>query len=350
MDWLIRLLSRFLAIAFLIVTGVAISQAGGATSVMPQQFKIMELEVDDLKSVFATVRSKDRIEARVRTPGTVTTLKVDEGAQVEPGQVLALVADPKIAIKIKSLEAQIVGLESRVATAKLDYGRAEQLLQRGVTPRARVDQLRTAFEVATNELKSAQAERQVAEEEITEGQILAPAAGRVLKVPVTVGSVVMAGESIATLAANQFLLRLELPERHARFMKKGDHVRLGARGLAPNQNNVSEGLIIQVYPELQGGRVLADAEVAGLGDYFVGERALVWISVGKRNTIVIPADYAQERFGLDYVRLWQNGNETADIVVQLGRSAPLSDGKDGIEVLAGLKAGDTIVRPVTARP
>ena len=52
-------------------------------------------EIDDLKSVYATVRSKDLIQARVRTPGTIASLKVDEGDSVEPGQVLALVGDPK---------------------------------------------------------------------------------------------------------------------------------------------------------------------------------------------------------------------------------------------------------------
>ena len=245
-------------------------------------FKVTEQEVDDLKAVFATVRSKDRIDARVRTPGTVVSLKVDEGAHVEPGQVLAIIADPKIALRIKALDAQIVGLESRVATAKLDYDRAEQLRQRGVTAQARVDQLKTAYDLATNELKSVRVERQVAEQQISEGQVLAPAAGRVLKVPVTTGTVMMAGESVATIAANLYLLRLELPERHARFMKKGDPVRIGARGLSPDQQVIGEGRIVQVYPELQSGRVLADAEVPNLGDYFVGERALVWISAGKR--------------------------------------------------------------------
>jgi multidrug resistance efflux pump len=140
-----------------------------------------------------------------------------------------------------------------------------------VTPQARVDQLKTAFDVATNELKSARAERQVAEEQVSEGQVLAPAAGRVLKVPVTTGSVVMTGESVATIAANQYLLRLELPERHARFMKTGDPIKIGS-GLAEAAGR-GERII-----RLSGLRwsVLADA-VASIGDYFVGERALVWI-------------------------------------------------------------------------
>ncbi len=313
----------------------------------PETIKVTEQEVDDLKAVFATVRSKDRIEARVRTPGTVMSLRVDEGAHVEPGQVLAVIADPKIALRIKALDAQILGLESRVATAKLDYDRAEQLRQRGVTAQARVDQLKMVYDIAANELKAARAERQVAEEQVSEGQVLAPAAGRILKVPVTTGAVMMAGESVATIAANLYLLRLELPERHARFMKKGDPVKIGARGLSPDQQVIGQGRIVQVYPELQNGRVLADAEVPNLGDYFVGERALVWISAGKRKAIVIPTSFTYRRFGLDYVRVVRSAGTAIDVVVQLGQPAPVQNGGDGVELLAGLAAGDTIARAET---
>jgi acetyl/propionyl-CoA carboxylase alpha subunit len=63
--------------------------------------------------------------------------------------------------------------------------------------------------VATNEVKAARSERLVAEQQVTEGQVLAPASGRVLKVPVTEGSVVMPGESVATIAANQYVLRFD---------------------------------------------------------------------------------------------------------------------------------------------
>ena len=102
-------------------------------------------DIDDLKSVYATVHSKDLIEARVRTPGTIATLKVDEGAAVEPGQVMALVADPKIALKIKALDAQIVAIQSRIETAKTELERSEALKAKGITPQARVDQAQTTL-------------------------------------------------------------------------------------------------------------------------------------------------------------------------------------------------------------
>lgn len=329
-----------LGLAFLALSASSVRVAHAAD---PGPIKIIEGEVDDLKAVFATVRSRDRIEARVRTPGSIVNLKVSEGDHVEPGQVLALVADPKIALRIRALDAQIAAADSRVETAKTEYERAEQLRVRGVSPQQRVDQAKTAFEVATNDAKAVRSERLVAEQQVTEGQVLAPAAGRVLKVPVTEGSVVMPGESVATIAANQYVLRLELPERHARFMKKGDAVLVGQRGLATTSSEVAaSGKIMQVYPELQSGRVLADAEVPGLGDYFVGERAVVWISAGQRRAITVPAKYVVKRHGLDFVRILDGQGRAYDSVVQLGQTIP-ANGQDAmVEILSGLRTGDTI--------
>lgn len=322
------------------------SAALGATTVIAGSpatapFEVNATEIDDLKSVYATVRSKDVIEARVRTPGSIAALKVDEGASVEAGQLIATVADPKIALKIKALDAQIVAATSRVDNAKAELDRAETLKARGVSPQARLDTAQTAYDVAVNELKAARAEKSVVETQIEEGSVLAPSAGRILKVPVTEGSVVMAGESVATIAANAYLLRLELPERHARFIKTGDPVHLGERGLAADKAALAEGRIVQVYPELRDGRVVADAEVPGLGDYFVGERVLVWISAGKRPGFVIPRRYVFSRYGIDYVRVERADGATSDVVVQTGRAVD----QDRMEILAGVEAGDKLVAP-----
>jgi RND family efflux transporter MFP subunit len=333
--------SLMMAIA-LIAAGISLATVAGAQG---DAYLITPQEIDDFKSVFARVESKDRVEARVRTGGTVAELKVDEGVHVEPGEVLAVVVDPKIALRIKAVDAQISALESRLETARADYERAQQLAARGVVAQARLDQLKTAFDSATNDLKAARAERSVIERQAEEGQVLAPAAGRVLNVAVTEGSVMMVGETLATIAANEYLLRLELPERHARFMEKGDPVRIGARGLNGDATIVGEGRIVQVYPELQNGRVVADAEASGLGDYFVGERAQIWISVGKRETFVIPADYLFRRHGLDYVKVASADGTPLDLVVQPGLPVAEKDGSKRIEILSGLKAGDELVRP-----
>ncbi len=305
---------------------------------------VIQTIVDD-KAVFATVRSTDKAEARARLSGTIVDLMIDEGAQVKVGQQVGTIVDDKLKLQMVSLDARIKSASARLTKARGDLKRGRSLKRRGVIASSTLAEYQAAFDVANNDLKSARAERSVLAEQVKQGKVLAPANGRVLKVHVTKGAVILAGESLATIAANQYILRLELPERHARFIKKGEQVMVGARGLDPVEKAVGAGIISQVYPELQNGRVVADVEIASLGDYFVGERAQVRIAADKRQAIVIPKGYSFRRYGLDYVLLEQRHAKPLEIVVQLGEPVLLGKGKGGIEVLAGLRPGDHVIKP-----
>jgi RND family efflux transporter MFP subunit len=298
--------------------------------------------VADEKAVFATVESSNVIPARARIGGTVARLGVKEGDKVTQGQVLASVGDEKLILQMKSLDAQIAGLQAQLAQAQTDLARAESLFERGTIPRTRLDEARTAHNVAGNAMKARTAERAVIQQQLTEGDVLAPAAGRVLKVPVTAGTVILPGETVASIAEQNFVLRLRVPERHARFLKVGDTVRIDGRELG--QSAPLFGKIRLVYPQIEDGRVVADATVEGLGDYFVGERIRVWVSGGERAAFIIPAGLIVTRFGVDYVKVQKDG-ATIDVPVQRGRVHPRPNMADGVEILSGLKAGDQLVQP-----
>ncbi len=299
--------------------------------------------ISDDKAVFATVEAPKPVPARVRTGGTVARLAIKEGDEVTAGQVIATVGDEKLALQMKSLDAQIAGLEAQLGQTKTDLSRAESLFERGTTPKARLDEARTAVNVAENALRARIAERSVLERQMTEGQVLAPTAGRVLSVSYTIGAVVLPGEVVATIAEQNFVLRLRVPERHAQFLKVGDRVRID--GAEIGQSGTRFGTISLVYPQIQDGRVTADAMVDGLGDYFVARRIRVWISGGERRAFVVPAAFVSTRFGIDYVTL-QSGNEkTIDAPVQRGRPHPTPDVPDGLEILSGIRPGDRLVRP-----
>jgi len=299
--------------------------------------------VPDQKAVFATVESRRVVPARARIGGTVAELAVREGDHVELGQVLATVGDEKLALQLKSLDAQIAGLDAQLAQAQTDLARTEDLFAKGTVPRTRLDEIRTAFNVATNAQRARVAERSVVQQQLAEGRVLAPAAGRVLRVPLTVGTVILAGESVADIAEQNFVLRLRVPERHARFLRAGDTIRVDATELGESQPRF--GTIALVYPRIEDGRVVADATVQGLGDYFVSARIRVWISAGSRMTFVIPAGFIATRFGIDYVRVRTAARGDVDVPVQRGRELPRPDMPDGIEILSGLDAGDRLVKP-----
>ena len=301
------------------------------------QQAVTRQQVDDRKAVIATVEPVRELVARARIGGTIVALSVREGDQVAAGDRIALVVDPKLALQIQALESRIQAQSAAREQAQIDLNRIEQLRTSGTVSQSQLDQARTRLSVAERTYLALRSDREVVEQQSTEGAVLAPASGRILKVPVSVGSVVLPGETIATLATDNYILRLQLPERHARFMKAGDEILVGSRGLQQqDQETLRRGRVRLVYPQIDQGRVIADAEVDGLGDFFVGERTRVYVATGKRDALVVPAGLVYRRYGVSYVKL-KDGTE---VVVQPGLPV---DG--GIEVLSGLNEGDVVARP-----
>ncbi len=324
-----------------IISSLLLAAAGMARA--ETSFTVHQQALTDQKAVFATVESPYVVPARTRIGGTVASLSVRQGDLVNAGQVIAVVADEKLLLQINSLDAEIAGLQSTLAQAQIDLNRAETLARQGAGPRATMDQARTAVDLATSALRARGAQRSVAQQTLDEGQVLAPVAGRILTVPLTKGTVVLNGDTIATVGEQPFRLRLRIPERHAVSLKAGDTIRLDA-GQLGSQNGAT-GTITLVYPQIEEGRVVADAQVSDLSSYFVGDRVRVWISAGERPGFVVPQTFVGTRYGLDYVRLRKPDGATIEAPVQRGQERPTAAIPDGLELLSGVRTGDVLVQP-----
>ena len=136
---------------------------------------------------------------------------------------------------------------------ELDLARMEKLRTTGAATQSRVDEAQTALNVVKANVAAKTAERAVVAEQLKEGDVLAPANGRVLTVQVVNGTVVMPGDTVATIAADAYVLRMRVPERHARFIHEGDSVLVGARGLEAAAEKLVEGRVRLVYPETRPG-------------------------------------------------------------------------------------------------
>src|SRR5208337_5341530 len=300
-----------------------------------ETFVVHTSTAPDEKAIVATVEPVHELTARARIGGTIASLSVKEGDRVAAGAEVAVVADPKLVLQQQALDSRIQSQRSQRDKAEADYQRALELQKRGAGTQVQVDAAKTALDVAERTLQAMGSDRDVLLQQMKEGAVVAPGAGRVLRAPVSEGSVVLPGETIATIAEDHYILRLQLPERHARFMRAGDVVKIASRGGADDGAR-SEGRVRLVYPEIQGGRVIADVEAPGVGDYFVGERTKVYVATGERRAIVVPRAAVYRRAGVDFVKL----ADGAEIVVELGSSDDKS-----VEILAGLKDGDELVTP-----
>jgi RND family efflux transporter MFP subunit len=291
--------------------------------------------VEDYKAVVATVEPGRLLTARARIGGIVEQLKIKEGQTVDAGAEIALIGDQKLQLQVRGLDQRIKSQQAQRDQARADAERYQELVRRGAGTQTQADQSRTALDVAERVLSALNADRDVLLQQMSEGGVLAPGKGRIITVPVVEGQVVLPGETVATIAVDGMILRLQLPERHARFLRAGDTVTIAGRG-ETDSNATQKGTVRIVYPDVQGGRVIADVDVAGLADYFIGERTRVLVPTGQRSAIFIPKAALSVRAGVWFVRL-KNGTEVA---VQPGETRG-----SNIEILSGLNAGDVVVTP-----
>lgn len=303
------------------------------------EFVLKPVEIVETKSVHGRIETRDMIPARSRIGGTLARLAATEGDAVTAGQAIATVVDDKLALQLRAAEARIRAVNAEQTNARAELERAQALLARGSSTQQRVDQLGTQLDVLRNQITAAEADRAVVLQQAAEGEVTVPVSGRIVKVPVTRGAVVLPGEPVAHVAGGGFFLRLALPERHAGDLKPGAKVTIGdSTTVGP-----ATGTLARIFPQIENGRVIADVEVEKLGDYFVGARVLVHVPIGKRRALAVPKQAIHTRSGVDFLTLATPGGKQ-DIAVVLGAPVALAEG-DGVEILSGVRDGDRVILP-----
>lgn len=298
--------------------------------------------VADIKPVSATLTTRDMGEARARISGVLVALLVKEGDMVRQGQLIATVKDDRLALVTASYDAQVAAAAADATRAQGDLARTRTLFNQGIYAQARMDQVEAMAKAANATLAAAKAQRAASAELGAQGAILAPASGRVLTADVPLGSVVMAGQSIARITAGPTVVRIELPEAQARALKVGDEVQLAAEDL---RGVAATGRVTQVYPSVTAGQVVADVTAAGLPEDLIGQRVRVGIRIGQRQALVIPRRYVSTRYGIDYVRLVGKDGTVSETPVQTTAAPTASE----VEVLSGVRPGD-VLAPAGANP
>lgn len=307
----------------------------GAMPASAQRLEIAPQAVTEWKMVFGQVQTRNEVPARARIGGTITDLFVTEGDHVAAGEQVARIEDTKLSFEIDALDARLQSLRSQLETARSELARGEALIERGVITNQRLEELQTAVSVLEGEISGVEAERLIVERQIEEGDVLAPEEGIVLKVPISLGSVVTPGEAIAVVGGGGVYLRLAVPERHAGDLAEGDSIQIGTGGA------VRQGTLVKLYPLIEGGRVQADVEVEGLDPAFIGRRVPVRLPVGEREAILVPEAALSRSGGLDFVTVETAAGPVERAVVP--GATMMRDGETWREILTGLGVGDMVV-------
>ncbi|ANT62450.1 efflux transporter periplasmic adaptor subunit [Salipiger sp. CCB-MM3] len=320
---------RFSVLPIFLLT--AASAALAETGAPPEPYVATPETITEWKPVYGEVETRNQLPARARIAGTLVDLSVTEGDHVETGQIVATIEDEKLGVQIDALNAQAEALRAQLSNAQADLDRGKTLQQSGTISAQRLDALQTSVDVLSNQITATEAQRRVIQRQIEEGGVTAPEAGIVLSVPVSRGSFIAQGETVALIGSGGAFLRLSVPERFAQSLAEGDKIEMDS----------GEGTIAKLYPQIEGGRLQADVEVGGLEERYVGLRLPVRLPVGTQDAILVPERALSRGGGLDMVTLETTDGPVQRIVVP-GREM-IRDGAPWREILTGLESGETVL-------
>lgn len=333
-------LARATAAALLLAGAVLLAGCGGdaakhsTTATDARPVRVAPVEIAPLGSTVRAVgllAPKDEARLSFKLGGVIDSIRVEEGAAVKHGQVLA-------SLKQAEIGSTVEQARQAAAKARRDLERAKSLYADGVATEEQVQDLGTAYEVAAAALRSAEFNAQYA-------RIEAPADGVVLRRLADANELVQAGQPVLVVGGTErgWIVKTALADRDVVNVAVGDLAEVTfdafpGRTFAGRVRNVSSAAdpMTGTFPievQVDGG----DAKfVQGL----VAKLGLVPKGAQIASAPVVPLPALVEASG-DSASVYVLDPATSTVkrtVIRTGRI-----GADRIEVVSGVRPGQQIV-------
>jgi len=186
----------------------------------------------------STLEASNLVELAAQSGGRILELKIKQGDEVDPGQLLVVLDQAEE--------------KAKAETAKANYDRYRYLAETGATSQKELDRYRTQYISAMAKLSYS--------------NLRSPSGGTVADVKVKVGDVIQQGQVFTSLVQNNELeARVEVPAVFAGRLALGQPVLLSAPGsenliatgkvdsIDPRVNKKTQGLLVKaVFPNADG--------------------------------------------------------------------------------------------------
>lgn len=379
--------------ALVVVSAVAVASCGGsgtagassgpanANANAPKSVEVTTAEQARLErtiDVTGTLAAEEQVTVSFKVVGRLDSLAVDLGNSVAQGDVIAKLAPTDFLLRVNQADAALQQARARLGLpvggaddaivmedtavvrqaravldqARLTRDRAAAFLKDGIGSQASFDEAEAAWKVAEGrfqdaieEVRNRQAllvqrrtELELAKQALTDSTLTAPFAGRIRERHVTAGQYLSAGAPVVTLVrVNPLRLRLSIPEREASSVRTGLAVRVTVEG----ETTSHQGRVVRISPAIEeSSRTLSvEAEVANpSGALRPGAFAnAAVVTESRTESILVPETAVSSFAGVDKVFVVTAG-KVAERRITVGRR---HGGR--IEILDGLKAGETVV-------
>ena len=247
---------RFRPLLPVLLTAISVSACGNSGERRPalpvQQASVLEAPFTDDIDTVSTLEAYELVELAAQTTGRVTQLKMSQGDQINPGQLLVVLDQAQ-------QRAALAEQRAKTATAKIDWEREEYLAKVGAASLRQRDSYRTRYIAAVENVKSLEAT-------LSYSNLRSPIAGTVANVQVKIGDVVEQNQPFTSVVQNNTLeAMVEVPAVYGDRLALGQPVILTAPGhskplaiskivsIDPQVNPQTQGLLVKALFENTDG-------------------------------------------------------------------------------------------------
>jgi len=182
------------AVSFFIVSCGGGGQQGMMRgSQQPQPFPVLELQPRSiiLTSKYpATLEGSQTIELRPRVQGYITEMLVDEGDDVQKGQILFKLNSEEYEQQVRSAKADVKAAKAGISTAKDEVQRLSKLAEKDIISDYQLQSAKNKLQSQQSALAQAQAKLKNAQVNLGYTRIKSPTNGTIGNIPYRIGSLV----------------------------------------------------------------------------------------------------------------------------------------------------------------
>ncbi len=289
-----------------------------------------------------TVGGRTRVNVSTKLMGAVSSIHVEEGAEVAAGELLVSIRSDDL--KAKRAQAGAGRTEAAAAFENIsaNHARVTELYARKSASRKEMDDVRMAYDMARARLEAADEMAGEIDDLLKYADIRSPITGTVIGKYVQAGDLANPGMPLVAVEDTRELrVNFSVPESEIGRIRRGANVTvvIGAAGA----NTVVAGSVITVNPAGDPAsrryQVQARIDPPPGAKIHSGMFAEVSVEAGEREAIAVPGSVLVRRGQLDGVYILTPGGEALLRWVRTG--AAYADGR--VEVLSGLAGGEEVI-------
>ena len=282
-----------------------------------------------------TVTARQQIQLGSRLSGYIRAMRVRDGQAVKTGQLLFEIDPTAVLGQVQQARAGLAEAESALTDARSNYDRFKVLYTQQAIPEKQWDQVKSAYAMAQARVAAAQGGISTAQSQLRYARVTAPFSGIITRKFMQNGDLASPGQPILALAdISRLEVQCSVSGTLYRSLQIGQKVVVSADG-----NSVPATVLdlVGAADAMTHGHMvklsLPAASALQAGDYVSVE-----VPVTQRRALMVPAAALLDRAGIPGVFVVDAQDIARYRMVRPGQSTP-----EGVEILSGLSAGETVV-------